>query len=72
MGQTKDRNGRKVNGHQQRSDRGQPSLQTAALGSPMFEESWTAGSPLNWCEFVERFEARRSLDDPEDVLDADI
>jgi hypothetical protein len=38
----------------------------------MFEESWTAGSPLNWCEFVERFEARRSLGDQEDAVDADI
>jgi len=34
-------------------------LHSAALGSPMFQESWTAGSPLNWIEFVTRWEERR-------------
>jgi len=34
-------------------------LHSAALGSPMFQESWTAGSPLNWIEFVRRWEQRR-------------
>jgi hypothetical protein len=72
MGHTKDRNGRRVNGHQRLSDRDQPSLQAAALGSPMFEESWNAGSPLNWCEFVERWESRRSPDDPEDAVSTDL
>ncbi len=34
-------------------------LHAAALESPMFEESWSAGSPLNWTEFIQRWEARR-------------
>jgi hypothetical protein len=27
-------------------------IQSAALCSPMFRESWSAGSPLNWREVV--------------------
>jgi len=35
----------------------QTALQAANLCSPVFEESWRAGSPLNWCEFVARWQA---------------
>jgi hypothetical protein len=41
------------------SGSGELSLRSASLGSPMFEESWDAGSPLNWVEFVTRWEDRR-------------
>lgn len=39
-----------------------PNLQAAALGAPIFRESWSAGAPLNWVEFVERARAGRALD----------
>lgn len=27
-------------------------LRAANLSAPVFRESWQAGSPLNWCEFI--------------------
>ena len=44
------------------SGNGQPSwarddeaaLRIASLSSPAFEESWQAGSPLDWSEFIAR------------------
>ena len=30
-------------------------LQATALDSPIFHEPWTAGSPLDWNEFVHRW-----------------
>ncbi len=39
---------------------GQPPLCTASLGSPIFVESWNGGSPLNWVEFMGRWEFTRA------------
>jgi hypothetical protein len=46
----RDRTGQKSNGGYRHD--GRSSLQYAALGSPLFQESWCAGAPLNWVEFV--------------------
>jgi hypothetical protein len=32
-------------------------LRTASLSSPGFEESWRAGSPLDWTEFIARWQS---------------
>jgi len=37
-----------------------PPLFAASLGSPIFVESWNGGSPLNWVEFMGRWEFTRS------------
>ena len=50
------------------SGNGQPSwarddeaaLRIASLSSPAFEESWQAGSPLDWTEFIARWQSLRS------------
>ena len=34
-------------------------LTCASLGSPIFVESWNSGSPLNWVEFMGRWEITR-------------
>jgi len=34
-------------------------LHSASLGSPIFVESWNGGSPLNWTEFMGRWEITR-------------
>lgn len=39
--------------------RGEPPLFAASLGSPIFVESWNGGSPLNWVEFMGRWEMTR-------------
>ncbi len=39
--------------------RGEPPLNAASLGSPIFVESWNGGSPLNWVEFMSRWENTR-------------
>ena len=39
--------------------RGEPPLHAASLGSPIFVESWNGGSPLNWVEFMGRWETTR-------------
>ena len=41
--------------HRRRPRAEQP-LFTASLGSPIFAESWNGGSPLNWVEFIGRWE----------------
>jgi hypothetical protein len=41
------------------SPRGDLPLSAASLGNPIFVESWNGGSPLNWVEFMGRWEARR-------------
>jgi hypothetical protein len=43
-------------------------LRSASLGSPIFVESWNGGSPLNWVEFMGRWEVGRS-DRPGPVTD---
>ena len=48
------------NGRDAQTHRVRPTLQAAALGSPFFQESWCAGAPLNWVEFVERGRVTRS------------
>ena len=40
--------------------RGEPPLCAASLSSPIFVESWNSGSPLNWVEFMGRWEFTRS------------
>ncbi len=40
--------------------RGEQPLSAASLGSPIFVESWNGGSPLNWVEFMGRWEHTRS------------
>jgi hypothetical protein len=57
------------NGRHGRRDR--LTLHSAALGSPMFQESWTAGSPLDWIEFMRRWEDRRRPSAPRDASDLD-
>jgi len=40
--------------------RGEQPLYAASLSSPIFVESWNGGSPLNWVEFMGRWEFTRS------------
>ena len=40
--------------------RGEPPLFAASLSSPIFVESWNGGSPLNWVEFMGRWEFTRA------------
>jgi len=47
-----------VDGTGRRGRRDRLTLHSAALGSPMFQESWSVGSPLDWSEFVRRWEFR--------------
>ena len=42
-----------------RTPRGELPLFSANLGSPIFVESWNGGSPLNWVEFMGRWEITR-------------
>ena len=35
-------------------------MRSASLGSPIFVESWNGGSPLNWLEFMGRWETKRA------------
>ncbi len=39
--------------------RGEPPLTAASLCSPIFVETWNGGSPLNWVEFMGRWETTR-------------
>ena len=39
-----------------RSRDDEEALRTASLSSPGFEESWRAGSPLDWTEFIARWQ----------------
>lgn len=49
-----------------RTPRGELPLFSANLGSPIFVESWNGGSPLNWVEFMGRWEITRAdRSDPE-------
>ena len=40
--------------------RGDETLRSASLGSPIFVESWHQGSPLNWVEFMGSWESSRA------------
>jgi len=46
-------------GGARRTTRGELPLYSANLGSPIFVESWNGGSPLNWVEFMGRWEITR-------------
>jgi hypothetical protein len=35
-------------------------MRIASLSSPAFEESWQAGSPLDWTEFIARLQSSGS------------
>jgi hypothetical protein len=50
------RNGNTIHRRQLRDE---PPLSAACLGSPIFVESWNGGSPLNWVEFMGRWESTR-------------
>jgi hypothetical protein len=50
------RNGNGLHRHRMR---GEPPFHSANLGSPIFVESWNGGSPLNWVEFMGRWEMTR-------------
>jgi len=39
--------------------RGELPFHAASLCSPIFVESWNGGSPLNWVEFMGRWEITR-------------
>ena len=41
------------------SPRGDLPIYAASLGNPIFVESWNGGSPLNWLEFMGRWEVTR-------------
>jgi len=43
-----------------RTPRGEMPLYSANLCSPIFVESWNGGSPLNWVEFMGRWEITRA------------
>jgi len=43
-----------------RTPRGELPLYSANLGSPIFVETWSGGSPLNWVEFMGRWEITRA------------
>jgi hypothetical protein len=60
MWRQKRRAQRKVNGQDRRIDAGSLTIREANLGTPDFDESWKAGSPLNWVDFVSHWERRRS------------
>jgi hypothetical protein len=40
-----------------RSRDDEAALRTASLSSPGFQESWRAGSPLDWTEFITRWQS---------------
>jgi hypothetical protein len=62
----KSRNGKPTN---RRRLRGEPPLRAASLGSPIFVESWNGGSPLNWVEFMGRWETTRIDREPTEQED---
>jgi hypothetical protein len=45
------------NGQQRWSRDDEAALRIASLSSPAFEESWQAGSPLDWTEFIARWQS---------------
>lgn len=49
-----------------RSRDDEAALRTASLSSPGFEESWRAGSPLDWTEFIARWQSPAPRDDAAD------
>jgi hypothetical protein len=57
------------NGRQGRHLRTEPPLHAASLSSPIFVESWNGGSPLNWVEFMGRWEMTRIDRDPQEDRD---
>jgi hypothetical protein len=48
------------NSQRQWSRDDEAALRVASLSSPAFEESWQAGSPLDWTEFIARWQSLRS------------
>jgi len=59
MARSKRKSRKGSNGHRSGQLPEGMTLRTANLDAPMFQESWDAGSPLNWVEFVQRWEAKR-------------
>ena len=49
-----------------RSRDDEAALRTATLSSPGFDESWRAGSPLDWTEFIARWQSPAPDDDGTD------
>jgi hypothetical protein len=46
-----------VNGQRRWARDDEAALRAASLSSPGFAESWQAGSPLDWTEFIARWQS---------------
>ena len=51
------RNARPVEGRRVPAADESEGLRAANLSAPGFRETWRAGSPLNWCEFIASWQA---------------
>jgi hypothetical protein len=51
------RNPKRNEARRWRSRDDEAALRTASLSSPGFQESWRAGSPLDWTEFITRLQS---------------
>jgi hypothetical protein len=51
----------KKNGHRQPANGSSVTILAADLATPDFDESWQAGSPLNWVDFVNHWDRQRAL-----------
>jgi hypothetical protein len=52
-----DRSARPVEGESVLAVDESAGLRAANLSAPGFRETWLAGSPLNWCEFIASWQA---------------
>jgi hypothetical protein len=50
---------RSTNGHRRPVNGSSASIRTANLSTPDFDESWKAGAPLNWVDFVDHWNRDR-------------
>jgi hypothetical protein len=56
------------NGQQDWSRDDEAALRIASLSSPAFDESWQAGSPLDWTEFIARWQSLELRGGPVDAV----
>jgi hypothetical protein len=49
-----------INGHQHPENGTELNIRSAELSTPDFDESWRAGAPLNWVDFVDHWDRRRA------------
>jgi len=59
-----------ANGQRRWSRDDEAALRVASLSSPAFEETWQAGSPLDWTEFIARWQAPSPQGGPPAALTA--